>query len=188
MTQRSRIVCICSLTASLLVTGLACTSTSDKIPASEIPGDPYFDLNRYFDEEAMRLQKLKPTIAKTVSKNDASESKSVQIEDWKDELGLFIDSDINKPAWRGRYRIDSTKHSLTYTSVDPELRTQQITIEKQIDGTIKHIAIVNRISNMLYQTEEQLDYYPDSLYRINRQQSVRVIGESQYAIVGISQR
>ncbi len=161
----------------------SCTG-SDTKPVSGA-ANPYFSLEDFFLNEANRLTKLVTAVEKTVSRNGTSEKKRVQIDDWKNELALFIDSDINKPAWQNSYRIDSTEYSLSYTSVDPELRTQKITIDKYESGLVKHIAIINRAGNMLYQTAEQLDYYPDSLYQINKQQQVRFIGDSQYSVRGI---
>ncbi|WP_090603126.1 hypothetical protein [Parapedobacter koreensis] len=147
----------------------------------------YFSLGDYFTQEADRLQQRAPDIAKTVSKNGETESRDTRIGNWKNELELFIDSDINKPAWQHSYRIDSTATSLTYTSLDPALRTEQIRIEKDANDDINRIHIVNRVNNMLYQTNEQLDYYPDSLYRIIRKQQVRIIGASSYTVNGIIQ-
>jgi len=162
----------------------SCTGSNNTAPTSGTQTS-YFSLQDYFLREADRLSRSAPKVDKTVSRNGASESKRVQIDDWKNELALFIDSDINKPAWQKSYRIDSTKHSLVYTCVDPELRTQKITIEKHENGKVKHIAIINQSGNMLYQTAEQLNYYPDSLYQINKQQLVRFIGDSRYSINGM---
>ncbi len=145
---------------------------------------PYFSLADYFGQEAMRLQELNPDIIKTVAKNGEGERKEIRGLDWQKEFALFIDADINKPAWQNSYRVDSTESSLTYKSIDPKLRTAEITVEKYGDGAVKHIHIVNSVSNMLYQTEETLDYYPDSLYRIDKQQQVQVIGESRYTVTG----
>jgi len=147
-------------------------------------GAPFFQLDSFFRKETDRLTALAPTVTKTVARNGEQETKRVVISDWKSELALFAESDINKPAWRASYQADSaTDGSIVYTSTDPTLRTQEIRIEKHADGKkIKHIAITNRNRNMLYQSEEQLDYFPDSLYEITKFQSVRFLGDSRYRI------
>lgn len=172
----------CTL-AAFLVWGASCTAPpkpNNVQGASEL----YFSLEAYFTQEASRLQELNPSTVKTVSKNGETEQRNIRVSNWKNELALFIDSDINKPAWRHSYKVDSTGTAVNYTNIDPELRTKRIEINKLTDGTIKHIRITNQVANMLYRTEEQLDYYPDSLYQITKQQHVRVIGESQYLITG----
>lgn len=167
-----------------LIGNFSCADSATAPVSDKSKVNPYFSLEDFFIGETSRLTKLVSAVEKKVSRNGISEEKHVQIDDWKNELALFIDSDINKPAWQTSYRIDSTRLSLSYTSIDPELRTQKITIDKYESGQVKHIAITNRVSNMLYQTTEQLDYYPDSLYQINKQQQVRFIGNSQYLISG----
>lgn len=179
MIQRNRLFRI-SLVLFWLTGSFSCSSSNTQQAADTT--NAYFSLEAFFTSEIDRLTALAPTLNKTVSRNGVSEKKEVQIENWENELALFIDSDINKPAWQKSYRIDSTERSVVYKSIDPELRTQKITIDKNENGLIKHIAISNHTSNMLYQTAEQLDYYPDSLYRINKQQQVRFIGNSRYTI------
>lgn len=174
----ARILAVCIL----WIWGAACTPVGDT--SSIAQPARYFSLENYFRQEASRLQRLAPRVAKTVSKNGAPESKEISIANWEREFALFIEADINKPAWRNSYRIDSTANTVQYTSSDPALRTTRITIAKHTDGTISHIGITNSIGNMLYQTDEQLDYYPDSLYRIIKQQHVRVIGNSHYVVTG----
>jgi len=185
MVQRNRLFHT-TLLFFWLIGGSSCTSSDSTKPTLATTGS-YFSLEDFFLKEANRLAKLAPTVDKTVSRNGAPENKRVQIDDWENELALFIASDINKPAWQNSYRADSTEGSLIYTSIDPELRTQKIIIDKHRNGNIKHIAISNSTGNMLYKTTEHLDYYPDSLYQINKQQQVRVIGDSQYSIRGILQ-
>ncbi|WP_257670621.1 hypothetical protein [Parapedobacter tibetensis] len=184
MVKKTDIANACFVVA-IMLSAISCT-TDDVQVANHVK--PYFSLEDYFQQEASRLQQLAPSISKMVSKNGETESHDIQIDNWESELALFIDSDINKAAWQSSYKIDSTMTSLVYTSLDPELRTEQITVEKGDDGTIKHIGVSNRIKNMLYQTDEQLDYYPDSLYRITKQQHVRIIGESNYLVAGTFQQ
>lgn len=182
MIQYYHIRRIC-LTCVILAWGASSCNEPNNAPVAG-PAAPYFSLADYFNQEATRLQQLNPDMVKTVAKNGEQESKEVRIMDWKEEFALFIDADINKPAWQSSYQVDSTETSVTYKSTDPKLRTAEITVEKQGNGSVTHIHIVNKVNNMLYHTDEELDYYPDSLYRITKRQRVRVIGESDYTIMG----
>ncbi len=56
----------------------------------------YFDLKGYFDREVSRLSKSNPVITKSVKVNDSTEAKTIKIGDWKRELSIFYDADINK--------------------------------------------------------------------------------------------
>ena len=172
-----------ALGAAALLLALSACSNPDNMPHA-VQARSYFSLVDYFGKEATRLQQRNPEIIKTVAKNGEEERKKIKIADWEKEFALFIDADINKPAWRNSYRVDSTGSSVTYTSTDSTLRTKEIQITKSDAGAISHIRITNRVSNALYQTDEQLDYYVDSLYRIAKQQHVQIIGESHYTVTG----
>jgi hypothetical protein len=146
-------------------------------------GLKYFDLKKYFTDEAARLAKLHPHIYKTVNYNNKPENKTILIKNWKRELGLFIESDINKPSWKDSYRV-STKHdSVMYTATDTALRTRNILIVLK-NKKVNFIEINNLTKNLLYQTTDHLTYYPDSVYRIEKHQSVKVLGGNNYQITG----
>lgn len=147
----------------------------------------FFSLSEYFNAEAVRLQQLAPTIEKTVSKNGETERHVLQITDWKRELDLFIESDINKPAWRNSYRADSSASAVMIKRIDPDLRTERIVIKKKPDGSVGHIIIINQLKNALYEMEERLEYFPDSLYRIDKRQWIRFIGENHFHVSGVRQ-
>ena len=143
----------------------------------------YFDIKKYFSAEAARLTKQYPRILKTVSYNGQQETKQINIKHWQQELNLFIESDINKPAWRNSYAIVTTDTGITYTTVDTTLHTQQISITLK-DKKVTGIHIINLTQNMLYQTKENLFYHPDSIYTIKKYQTVKLLGSNDYQITG----
>lgn len=175
-------MCAFGCIAAIVAIAGSCTDTEPPVTAQAQP--PYFSLETYFKAEAARLQKLAPPVSKTVNKNGAQETHTVEIGKWENELMLFIESDINKSAWRQSYQMDSVHNTVVYRSLEPELRTRQITVERHENGDIKHIGIQNGVANMLYRSDEKLDYYPDSLYRIDKKQHVAIIGENAYTITG----
>ncbi|MCD8741643.1 hypothetical protein LT679_13600 [Mucilaginibacter roseus] len=150
-------------------------------PDAAVEGNRYFDIKGYFSNEAERLTKLHPHVEKTVKHNRQSESRDLGISSWKDELGLFSGSDINKPAWRDSYTVTKRGNTTVYKAKLPELKTQSITIINNGDK-VQSIDIVNHTSNLLYTSTENLSYYPDSAYHIGKVQHVRLLGENSYDI------
>lgn len=144
----------------------------------------YFDVKGYFEKKVVLLTKQHPAVTKTVVHNGTSESKEVKISNWTSELGLFIESDINKPAWKGRYTKSGDNGTVIYTAVSPELKTRRIIICKAADGTVRQISIYNQVNNALYNTSETLNYYPDSAYTIEKYQKVKLLGANTYKITG----
>ncbi|WP_207428675.1 hypothetical protein [Pedobacter sp. SYSU D00535] len=164
----------------LISTGLLACNNTEK--AADVKS--FFDISGFFDAEAKRLSGLNPSITKTVSQNDASEAKTLKIDDWQAELSLFTESDINKPAWKNSYLVKRGLSGVTYLALDKSLRTQKIELRFKEPETIKSIAITNVTNNPLYTSTETLFYSPDSLYLINKEQHVRVLGNNNYRISG----
>lgn len=176
-----RIVLCLFLTISLF----SCSQKEAELSNEEY----FFSLKNYFEKEAERLTKQHALVLKEVKRNAESEEKGIEIQDWKKEFGLFIESDINKLSWKDSYQENIRKNAsgerdtLIYRSMDPELRTQEIMIVKD-KKQIKEIAIKNSIKNYLYSSVEKLKYYPDSLYEINKKQDVIILGSNDYYISG----
>ncbi len=144
----------------------------------------YFDLKAYFKADSARLSKIPQPILKTVTHNGVTESKKVKIDNWMRELSLFTESDINKPAWRDSYQTQQTDHTIIYMATDTTLKTREILINKKQNGQVKYIAIYNYTKNLLYDTYEKLTYIPDSIYKIEKTQHVKLLGTNKYVITG----
>jgi hypothetical protein len=143
----------------------------------------YFDLKGYFSTTAQQLQKRNPTVDKSVAKNELTETKKLKMENWNQELALFMEADINKPAWKDSYTKDSSATKITYISKDPDLKTQKIEIYFEKGLPVK-FSIHTSVTNLLYDTEEHLEFYSDSAYLINKHQKVVLLGENNYLIKG----
>jgi len=144
----------------------------------------YFDLKAFINADSSRLSKAHIAVTKTViHNNNGKQTKRLVIKNWGQELALFAASDINKPAWRDSYQITKQGDSVIYTALLPELFTRRISIQT-INGTVKKVAIHNATQNLLYKTTEHLVYYPDSLYLIDKEQKVKLMGTNRYLISG----
>ena len=163
---------------TLIISG--CTGSS-----SSVKQNSYLDLTKFFSSEITKLEKLEPNVRKTVSRNGLRETKSLNNINWKSELSLFIESDINKSAWKNSYKITNSKNEVIYTALDSSLRTKRIFITRSPEGMVKKVLIVNKISNMLYESSEELLYITDSIYTINKQQHVVLVGDNDYKITGV---
>lgn len=171
---------LCLLPAFMLLLAMAsCKSDS----SAAVDTGKFFDIKGYFEADSARLTKENPLITKTVTHNKVPETKKVHIADWGTELSLFIQSDINKPAWRSSYAVSNSENITSYMARDPKLKTQRIVIKIQ-NGKLKWITIFNHSKNILYENREKLTYIPDSLYVISKKQSIRILGINTYRISG----
>lgn len=148
----------------------------------------FFDLGEFFGQEARRLQSLSPRVQKTVRIDSSSESKTLSIKDWEGELAFFSRSNINKPAWWDRYRVDSLFDDagklleLRYEALRPELRTRKLDIKFDAALNVHSIVIVNRIDNSVSEGQEFLEYIPNQSYTITKKQHVVLHQPGEYHI------
>jgi hypothetical protein len=145
----------------------------------------YVDLQGFFSAEASRLNARKPTFTKTVGINGKNESKVLSKSiDWDKELSVFKEADINKPAFKGTYKITKLANKTIYTSNSKNTPVKRIEVEWSDTRKHKGIRIFQLTKNMIYQSTDTLSYYPNSVYSIHKKQEVRVLGTTFYTIDG----
>jgi hypothetical protein len=176
------------LAALIGLTLLLCVASCKRDSSAAADTIKFFDLKGYFASEAARLTKLDHGVNKTAIYNHQAEEQKVHIANWASELSMFSESDINKPAWRLSYDVQSSQGFISYKAKDPALKTQDIIIKK--DGNkIKWILIINHtrstiFTKTLFETIEKLSYFPDSVYQIQKRQYTRLLGINTYNVKG----
>lgn len=144
----------------------------------------YFDIKGFFTADAARLNQKHVTVTKTVIHNGDAQTKKINNVNWVNEFNLFINADINNPAWSNSYTIQHAKGLIVYKAKTPDLKTRSIIIKKEGDK-VKWLIIYNHATNMLYENVEKLTYFPDSVYQISKSQKVRFLGKNLYSIKGV---
>lgn len=110
-------------------------------PANRKPA--YFNLLGFLEDQTAQLRRRQPAVQKQVLlRNGQQQATRVAQTDWTKELQIFQQADINKPALRGLYQLDSvttaegftrrtyrrqpgTDHPVTYLSVVSQGATVQ---------------------------------------------------------------
>ncbi len=143
----------------------------------------YFNVKNYFEKEAARLDNLHRPIQKTVVINGVAETKQIKIESFSDELGTFINSDINKASWRGSFTVKKASNLELYHTDNEKIPVKNVQIQYK-NNSVKSIQIIVSTTNILYHSIDTLNYYPDSLYEIKKTQKIRLIEEKRYSVIG----
>lgn len=117
----------------------------------------YFDLNGILKQQLATLQKEQPTFQKTVTLNEQKETIETNKINWEKELELFLQSDINKPAFRMSY--DSIKVS---NMVKYQLKTGENAPVKELillydsNKQLSRVIISTATDNLLYNSAKNL--------------------------------
>jgi hypothetical protein len=166
------------LAGGILLLLLGCDSGTDERQKS---ASLYFDLKGYFEKEVNRLTKASPVVRKTVGINGSYETKTLKIADWKRELSSISNADINKASWRGAFRIIRSENKVTYRSDDRKVPVKELCVFYR--GNIPSgFLVLIRNSNALYTSSDSLTYYPGSLYRIKKNQQIKLLSKKNYEI------
>ena len=89
---------------------LVFSNCKNEAPQYSKNSSPLFDLKGFLDNEIATHLKDVKKVKKTVTVNGKTETKEVEIKDWKEELKPFFNSDINRPAWLDKYRFEEVKN------------------------------------------------------------------------------
>ena len=159
-----------------------CTSSPGPAPQDQT-AHYFFDLKGFIGKEAQRMNAEGSPLLKTVLRENSVEKKLSEV-DWAEELQLFMESDINKAAWKNSYKKVVRGDTTFFIATDENLRTTAIRLERDGTGKLNRIGITNKTSNFLYSSVETLSYFPDSAYVIEKTQSVRLLGDNNFKIIG----
>lgn len=116
----------------------------------------YFDLKGLIEKQIKTLNIQKPVVQKSIITADSSENQLVKTIDWAKELELFIQADLNKPAFVQSYQVDSSSMGVKYSLKETEkLPVKYLSINRVGENGIIIEALVSN-NNYLYETERHL--------------------------------
>ncbi len=168
----------------IIICGCDNTNVSQRIDSKKALN--YFDLNGFIESEIHRLAQ-KTSFSKTIYVNEEREIKEAIEINLKNELKPFFDSDINKPAWAGKYAIDSTFDQtneligLHYKSKDEKLKTKDFIVDFE-GKEVSRIFIENATSSSIANTSQVLTYQPKIGFSVESKQEVSLMDKNQFKI------
>lgn len=123
------------------------------------------------------------------------DSTAQHIADWKKELALFAEADLNKPILKGAYHMQTFQKGdtlitayLATTAIDG---VEKMEIWKEKENLLR-ISVIAKKSNFLYEHQKNLELLLEEgrlkSYRIESTQTVMGLGTDGYGIVGYIQK
>lgn len=117
----------------------------------------YFDLAGLVNQQITELNKNQPLTHKNLVIEEKKEVLNTNIIDWKKELELFLQADLNKQSYQLSYNKEDTPQMAIYTLKKGEsLSVKSLKILFDEDKTVKHIEALLQTENYLYQSEKHL--------------------------------
>jgi hypothetical protein len=162
--------------AMVLLNAMACVGEPQNLDNQKVV-NKYFDLAGFVQAQKEAMSAASSSCTKIVSVNEKNENKVVNSDELEQELEVFIDADINKPAWSDKYKIDSLKvngilQQLKYTTIDPKLKTRVLEVVFDSEGNVSEIHVLRDVKSVIADTYNEMYLWPGKGYEINTIQAV----------------
>jgi len=168
-----------------LLLWLAACNNSPAPSKTQIAGiNQYFDVTGFMQQQITQLNREKPGATEKVTEaGRGTETKQVNNLDWDEELGVFLELDINKPAFRNAYIIShQTDPGTGLTSLiyrkkpGTDGNVQYLVISTDAGGQVKAIRGLQETSNVLLTTRRELQLQCNTKNGVNRVTSYSIQG------------
>ena len=129
---------------------------------SEVEGNDekyYYDLKGFINNQIIILNEKKPKVSKELIMDGHKEVSTNNDVDWKKELELFIQSDLNKPSYRQSYTVVRAD-SLSYEYIlkpgeDLPVRHLNIKLDQTMHQPVAVKALL-KSENKIYTSEKNI--------------------------------
>ncbi len=168
---------------ALAALSIGCTEQSED--ASDGP----FSLPIDFVALADSLDQAQPQVHKTLLTNGTEETLDFSEMEWRDvELVPFIDANFNLPKNKDSYSEETTTlqlapiKTITYTAQDSSLPVLKASYTF-FENTLTKVAIIKRLENPLFESQQELIYEPGIGFTFNTSQKVERVFEREASIL-----
>jgi hypothetical protein len=178
---KGSLMSVCTLLLLLVVTG--CGSSGDRTGVSA--PSHYFDLAGLVERQIDLLEREKPSVEKIVNMNGKGDTVTTKAINWREELGFFLQADINKPSYDDSYLISSPDpqtevYRLKEGVVFP---VREMLVKKEEDnGEVREIVVQSTTKNRLFDTDRHLTLRFSGEGASLRLVSYQVLGTHKLAI------
>lgn len=150
----------------------------------------YYDLAGLINQQIFQLSKNQPIIKKDLLIGEKTERIQTKDIDWKKELELFLQTDLNKQSYKLSYAKDSTPLKVVYQLKKGEnLPVKTLKIEFDEEKSPKTIRAFIQVENYLYKSEKNLlmdlDKKQLKNYQIDGWQELFIGKKKSFKVIGV---
>lgn len=166
----------------LFVLSLMFFSCNSQKPTNYAGKGKYFDILTYVREDLANNKRNNCGEEKTVYLNGRHETRKIDTVNWEDELEPLLNSDINYPAWDGKFFVDSAATKFTnpgtmqyfYRSIDKKIPITSMTVNKDSLGRVINVVIQKSVKSFLFSHRQSIEYIPTVGYSLRSEQKTNL--------------
>jgi hypothetical protein len=144
-----------------------------------------------FLQGAIQDLKIHPKmVQKTIFLGDSKEEKVFKTMNWEKEWGVFMEADINKPAYKLSYDDLSEDNLIWYSAkIGEKVHVKMFKMHLDSDGKPLQVEMEISQSNFLYETRKKLNMNimegRVQTYSIDGYQKIRFLSPTTYKLMGV---
>lgn len=151
--------------------------------------DSFINLKALVSADIQRLESQNCGSVKRGMIDGDSASSVVSNVEWKKELQVIADADINKRAWIPHFKSDTIRHQSDTLQIivranrdDIPTRTINLWL---VNEKIIEVYIEKRTSNLLFSSEQKITYQPGRSYHIRGTQKAVFLSRKEFEITSV---
>lgn len=168
----------------------------------------YFDMGSFFRAQVDNLNKRKLAIRQRVVKDGFAQTIEKEQVNWEEELAPFIDADINRPAWRNLFHVDTVLRNEHLVVIEYSLNNNPVDQDgNPVSGAVKgwfspnpcpvckvvltkdlktntplKVSIDKLTDNFLYTSSHKLYFTTGEGYMVKGRIEVKYLYRSEYSV------
>lgn len=155
---------------------LVALSSCQQEKVQDLPST-YFDNPVFFESEILRLSSAKTGAIKQLKAGENTGQARAQFVDWKSELEIFKQIDLNKSVYSGKLKPTITKNSKEeITSLDrigEHINIVNYTISRDSASKILWLEAKKKDVSIFTETTTRWRYVPDSGFSIHGEEKIK---------------
>lgn len=140
----------------------------------------YFDLAGLIEKDIEYNTTHVCSEEKSVYMNGNKETKIMDSINWKSELQPILDCDINKPAWKGKYFVDTTTttvsniKSIHYKALSDKVNIKSMVVELN-EKAVQRIFITKKVNSFIFSSTQIIEYFPGKGFSVRGEQKAALM-------------
>jgi len=157
---------------------------------NQISSVEFWDSKSFFLAEINRLNQQKIGLSKELVFNETFQKMELKKVTWDKELNIFVELDLKRNGYKGRFdidtlRINDTTNKVSYKANDAKLDLREVSLvyNSHTNKVISVEAIYNERST-IYNASKKYDYIVNEQFKIEGKQEVKFGKNATYSIIG----
>ncbi|MDB5227648.1 MAG: hypothetical protein JWN78_1841 [Bacteroidota bacterium] len=154
------------------------SSCNEQQPGKNAGEKLYFDLAAVVQKDIDSNSAHHCGEEKSVLVDHVTEVKTISDVDWKKELLPLSECDINKPAWKTKFSVDTIKNTegtkIQYHALSDKINVRSMMVSIK-NNEVEKIIITKKINSIIFSSDQRVEYFPGKGFSVRGEQKAAMM-------------